>query len=161
MKKHIRRNLNALMAYVLIATNTSANPVWHCSRNTNDDSTAIATPAQEDQFSIASVNNSAEVIGVSVRDLIDIYSGTPARIGGLPLSACFQTGNEQLTHAALSSLGIRLKTIEALARNSSIVQNNLYYVSDEAQMSACIAKNFPAIGYLSKPVYSTKIMPCF
>jgi hypothetical protein len=161
MKKSIGRNLNAWMACVLIATNTSASPVWHCSRNTNDDNTAIATPAQEDQFSIASINSSAEVIGVSVRDLIDIYTGTPARIGGLPLSACFLAGNEQLTHEALSSLGVQLKTIEALARKSSIVQNNLHYVSDETQMRACIAKNFPAVGYLSKPVDSAKIMPCF
>ncbi len=161
MKKYIVRSLCIFMAYAFSATNTSASPVWHCSRNTNDDNTAIVTPAQEDQFSIASVNSSAEVIGVSVRDLIDIYTGTPARIGGLPLSACFLTGNEHLTHAALTSLGIQLKTIEALARKSSIVQNNLYYVSDETQMSACIAKNFPAVGYLSKPVDSAKILPCF
>lgn len=161
MKKHIFKSLSALIACVLTAAPTSASPVWHCSRITNDDNTAIATPAKEDQFSIASFNSSAEVIGVSVRDLIDVYTGTPARIGGLPLSACFLAGDDQLTREALTSLGIQLKTIEALARKSSIVQNNLYYVNDEAQMSACIARNFPAVGYLEKPVDSAKIMPCF
>lgn len=161
MKQHATWKIKALITCISIATNTSANPVWHCSRITSDDDTAITTPAQKDQFSIASVNSSAEVIGVSVRDLIDIYTGTPARIGGLPMSACFLAGNEELTQTALGSLGIQLKTIEALARKSSIVQNNLYFVSDETQMSACIAKNSPAVGYLSKPVDSAKIMPCF
>ncbi len=161
----MRTNIvSALCTFVTCAfaiTHAYASPVWHCSRITNDDNTAIAIPAQEDQFSIASVNSSAEVIGVSVRDLIDIYTGTPVRIGGLPLSACFLTGNRQLTNEALNSLGIQLQTIEALARKSSIVQSNLYYVTDETQMSTCISRNFPAVGYLSKPINMSKVMPCY
>jgi hypothetical protein len=54
--------------------------VWHCSRNSNDADVAVAAPAQQDQFSIESLNSSADVIGASVRDLIDIYTGTPVRI---------------------------------------------------------------------------------
>lgn len=158
-----RRYLSGVVASILMATSALAAPVWHCSRsaNTDADSNLVATPAKEDQFSIASFNSSADVIGVSVRDLIDIYTGTPVRIGGLPLSACFLLGNEQLTNEALSSLGINHNTIQALARKSNIVHSNVYYVSDEAQMNACITKNFPAVGYLSNPIDTTKIQPCF
>lgn len=159
--KHMRQHLSCVIALLFTATNAYADPVWHCSRNLNDANVAIATPAQEDQFSIASFNSSADVIGVSVRDLIDIYTGTPVRIGGLPLSACFLVGNDSLTITALTSLGINLGTIEALARKSSIVQNNLYYVNDEIQMSACIARHFPAVGYMSTTAETDKVMPCF
>jgi hypothetical protein len=159
--KQMKRYLGGVVATVFAASAVFAEPVWHCSRNPKYDNVAEAVPSQEDQFSIASFNSSAEVIGVSVRDLIDIYTGTPVRIGGLPLSGCFLTGNERLTNSALSSLGISLNTIEALARKSSIVQNNLFYLTDESEMSRCIAKNSPAVGYLTLPTETDNMMPCF
>jgi hypothetical protein len=70
-------------------------------------------------------------------------------------------GHEMLTTNALTSLGISLNSIQALARKNNIVNNNLYYVSNETQMVACIAQNFPAVGYLSKPNDTEKIQPCF
>ena len=159
--KQMTRRLSCVIALMFAATHACADPVWHCSRNSDDSSAAIATPAQENQFSIASFNSSAEVIGVSVRDLIDIYTGTSVRIGGLPLSACFLIGNDVLTNSALTSLGIKQNTIAALARKSSIIQSNLHYVNDEEQMAACIGRNFPAVGYLSVPKETNKILPCF
>ena len=157
----MKRSLCSVIASLFAAATAYADPVWHCSRNSNDERSAIATPALKDQFSIAAFNSSADVIGVSVRDLIDVYTGTSVRIGGLPLSACFLVGNDELTVSALTSLGLNLKTIESLARKSSIVQSNLYHVNNEAQMGACIAKNFPAVGYLTKPTEKEKFLPCF
>lgn len=159
--KQITRQVSCWVACILTVTSVCADPVWHCSRNRNDDRAAMALPEREDQFSLASFSSSTEVISVSVRDLIDIYTGTPVRIGGIPLSACFLSGNDSLTMVALTSLGIKQSTIEALARKSSIVQSNLYYVSDEAQMSTCIGKNFPAVGYISIPTETDKVTPCF
>ena len=159
--KQMRQHLSCVIALLFTATHACADPVWHCSRNSNDADVAVAAPAQQDQFSIASFNSSADVIGVSVRDLIDIYTGTPVRIGNLPLSACFLSGDHSLSINALTSLGINLGAIEALARKSSIVQNNLYYVNDEIQMSACIARHFPAVGYMSTTTETNKVSPCF
>jgi hypothetical protein len=159
--KHKQRYLSSFIASILAATSALASPVWHCSRSAYNDPNFASTPAKDEQFSIASFNSSADVIGVSVRDLIDIYTGTPVRIGGLSLSACFLMGHEMLTTNALTSLGINLNSIQALARKNNIVNNNLYYVNNETQMVACIAQNFPAVGYLSKPNDTEKIQPCF
>jgi hypothetical protein len=114
-----------------------------------------------EQFSLASMSSAPDVIGVSIRDLIDIYSGVPVRVGALPLSACFMPGQDALSLAALQSLGLQPSAIQALARKSSIVQSNLHLVTDEQQMSACISRHFPAVGYLSKPVDTDKVLPCF
>ena len=157
--KHTKSYLSSVLACLLATTSALATPVWHCSRNANQ--TASDTTAQADQFSIASFNSSADVIGVSVRDLIDVYSGTPVYVGRAMLSACFLVGNEPLTQEALLSLGIKPNAIEALSRKSAIVSSNLYYVRDESQMSACIAKNFPAVGYASKPIETPYLLPCF
>lgn len=157
----MKRYLNGVIASLFTVTAACAGPVWHCSRNDNNVSSEITTPAPEDQFSIASFNSSAESIGVSVQDLIDVYTGVTVRIGGLPLSACFLVGNNELTASALSSLGLNQNTIELLARRSSIVHNNLYHVHYEAQMGACIAKNFPAVGYLNQPTETNNFLPCF
>lgn len=162
MKKKWTQHLYAFIAAVSAITQASASPIWHCSRTISTESTANAEQiAQQDQFSIASFNSSSEAISVSVRDLIDIYTGNPVRVGGLQLSACFLINNQSLTYEALTSLGIQLKTIEALARRNSIAQNNLFYVTDEVQMNTCIAKNFPAVGYLPHPIDTAKILPCF
>ena len=40
--------------------------------------------AQENRFCIASFNGAADVIEVSVRNLIDVYTGVPVRVGGMP-----------------------------------------------------------------------------
>lgn len=139
-----------------------ADPVWHCSLNLKKgEDTYSSQELQANEFAIASFNSTADVIGVSISDLLDIYSGVPVRIGGMPLSACFMPNHEGLTSAALTSLGLKTSAIQALARKSSIVQNNLYFVSNEKQMVSCIAQHFPAVGYLDEAIHTDEVQPCF
>jgi hypothetical protein len=147
---------------VMVTSSALADPVWHCSRNTQEAALAQKeASAQENRFFIASFNSAADVIEVSVRDLIDVYTGVPVRVGGMPLSACFLAGNDSLTSSALASLGLSLAPIQAMARKSNIVQNNLHIATDEPQMLNCVAKNFPAVGYASQPHESKDVLPCF
>ena len=131
---------------LLVSSTAWANSSWHCSRNTQDTLSSYKTAAA-DQFSIASMGSSADVINVSIRDII--------------LSACFMPSNEVLTSSALTELGLYPSTIQALSRRSSIVQSNLHLVSDEAQMLQCIAKHFPAVGYVSTTTQTEQVAPCF
>lgn len=149
-----------LLCTVLVSTCSWSQPIWHCSRNTVADTDSAST-AKEEQFSIASFNSAVEVIGVSINDLIDVYSGLPIRIGGLPLSACFMPSNESLTSSALTSLGLQPSAIQSLARKSSIVQSNVFLVTTNQQMLACIEEHFPAVGYLDSPTEEHNVSPCF
>jgi hypothetical protein len=149
-----------LLYILLISSSACADPIWHCSSNAGSQSNA-SIQAQENQFSLASFNSSMDVIGVSISDLIDVYSGVTVRIGGLPLSACFMPENESLTTSALMSLGLQPSSIQALARKSSIIQSNLYFVTNEKQMVSCIAQHFPAVGYLDGPINTETVQPCF
>jgi hypothetical protein len=155
---HLARCLSTL-ALVTCATSLWADPIWHCSRTGNTDAQHVADASE--QFSLASMSPAPDVIGVSIRDLIDIYSGVPVRVGDLPLSACFMPGQDALSLAALQSLGLQPSAIQALARKSAIVQSNLHLVTDEQQMRTCMSRHFPAVGYLSKPVDTEKFLPCF
>ena len=148
----------AILSYTAVAA-AWADPIWHCSRTGNTDPQEMADASE--QFSLASMSSTPDVIGISIRDLIDIYSGVPVRVGSLSLSACFMLGQEPLSLAALQSLGLQPSAIQALARKSSLVQSNLHLVTDEQQMQTCISRHFPAVGYLSKPVDTDKILPCF
>jgi hypothetical protein len=150
----------SLLLTLLISCSAIADPVWHCSRNAQS-AMEVSASAQEDQFSLASFSSTMDVIGVSISDLIDVYSGVPVRIGGLPLSACFMPGNENLTSAALTSLGLQPAAIQALARRSAIIQSNLHIVTSVAQMLSCIARHFPAVGYLDEPHETQDSQPCF
>jgi hypothetical protein len=137
------------------------DPIWHCSRLAAGAEQTGATQAQENQFSVASFSASTDTIGVSIGDLIDIYSGVAVSVGGLPLSACFISGNEEITTVALTSLGLKPSVIQALARKSSIVQSHLFAVTTNKQMLNCIAQNFPAVGYLEEVSTTDKVNPCF
>jgi hypothetical protein len=142
-----------------LATHCWAEPIWHCSRNTGGSRDEVVS--QANQFSLASMGSSEDVIGVSISDLIDVYGGTRVSIGGEPLSACFMSGYDALTSSALKSLGLQPSAIQALARKSTIVQSHLYLVTDEKQMQTCIERHFPAVGYLASPVETERMMPCF
>lgn len=145
---------------IVLCMSAWADPVWHCARNASA-STQTISAAQENQFSIASLNSSDEAIAVSINDLIDVYSGVPVRLGGVPLSACFMPSNQELTSSALTWLGLQTATIQALARKSSIIQSHLFFVTNEKQMMACISKNYPAVGYLEGPTSTDDVRPCF
>ena len=146
---------------VIYYTVSWSQPVWYCSRNKQEPKISTIEP-EENRFYIASLNaTSADGISISINDLIDIYSGVPVHVGGLPLSACFMPDDHGLTSAALTSLGLQPSAIKALARKSSIIQSNLYFVGTEKQMPECIAQHFPAVGYLSEQVNATNIQPCF
>lgn len=139
-----------------------AEPVWHCSRtNTELTKTSSAQRHQDNEFSIASVNASPDVVGVSINDLIDIYSGVPVRVGGVPLSACFMPDNRELTSSALTSLGLQPTVIQALSRKSAIIQSNLFSVTTQEQMVSCVARHYPAVGYLNAPISTDEVHPCF
>jgi hypothetical protein len=149
-----------LICTICICTCSWSQPIWHCSRSTGVVA-HVENDAKEGQFSIASFNSAVEVIGVSINDLIDVYSGLQIRIGGLPLSACFMPSNEPLTSSALTSLGLQPSAIQSLARKSSIVQSNLYLVTNDQQMLSCIEQHFPAVGYLASPTDAHNVSPCF
>ena len=159
MKSHNTPIRTFVFLAFYLATNCWAEPIWHCSRNTGAVKDDVVS--QSNQFAIASMGNSEVVIGVSISDLIDVYGGIRVNIGGEPLSACFISGHDEFTASALKSLGLQPSAIQALARKSTIVQSHLYMVTDEKQMRACIERHFPAVGYLSTPTETERLMPCF
>ena len=139
--------------------------VWLCSKTvaTNDDKQLSRKSDTNDQdgFSLASSGTNPDVINVSVMDLIAIYSGVRVTVGGEQLSACCRRSESPLNTAALRSLGIKSSVSEILARKSSIVQSDLFVVTDEDEMLKCISEHFPAIGYLHEPMETNKVAPCF
>jgi len=138
-----------------------ADTVWHCSRMPAVDVAIDNRPDPGDLFSLAEQGVADDVIGISVRDLIDVYSGVNVRLSGVPLSACFMPVNDPATVKALRALGLHADVLSALARKSAIAKNNLYRVSDEAEMKVCIARHQPAVGYLTQAQVTEKLAPCF
>lgn len=136
-----------LLSCVLIGTPAWADPVWHCSRS----DVQIADASND--FTLAALNIEREVIRLSLRDLYDVYQGTPIKLsGGLQLSACIVGNNSKLTATAMNSIG---------AKPGPAIKGALYFIEDESAMLACITKNHPAIGYLSEATHTEAVGPCF
>lgn len=138
-----------------------ANAVWHCSRTPVVDVATDNRPDPGDLFSLAEQGVADDVIRISVRDLIDVYSGASVRLSGVPLSACFMPVNDPVTGKTLRALGLSADVLSALARKSAIAKSHLYRVTDEEEMKACIARNQPAVGYLTQAQVTEKLAPCF
>lgn len=159
MKINIRKYkhlLSLLFSLLLAPMAESTEAVWHCSR-------AEAMEASLDSagydFSVVSSTNG--MIAVTLEDLYAAYTGYPIRVSGRPLFACFMPGREELSIKALDGLGVSSAAIQILSRRSAIVQRNLKLVTDEDEMLACMEKHVPAFGYLSKPISTDKVAPCF
>nr|WP_315262290.1 hypothetical protein [uncultured Limnohabitans sp.] len=141
------------ISFVLISGSCCAwaDPVWHCSRSD------VQIANASDDFTLASLSLDREVIRLSLRDLYSVYQGATIKLsGGLPLSACIAGNDINLTNAAMSSIGSN-PTI----RRDTGTAKNLYVVQNEPAMLACIAKNHPAIGYLSQATHTEAVGPCF
>lgn len=157
MKRFISSLLLTLCA-ATTSTNASAETVWHCSRTPNS---VFEDSVVSDQFGIASNGVNKDVIQVSLQDIYDIFSGTPVRISGVSLSACFVSDDSKLSQDAIRSLGLESTTLQRLIKRANIVQSRVYAVQNETNIPSCIAKHYPAIGYMSHPQKTAEIAPCF
>lgn len=152
-------------AFLLFACMAQAQSVWHCSKQTDTGLDEIdqvqASAPNEDLFQIATMSANVNTIGISLRDLMDVYAGLPVRIGGKPLTACFNNDNHSASEEALSALGLNANTMAALSRKSSIVRSQLVWVSDEGDMMRCMGRHFPAVGYFNSVQETPEVGPCF
>lgn len=153
MKCHFSLLKSTLIGISLFSASAWATPIWHCSRS----DVQIANAA--DDFSLAALNVEREVIRLSLRDLYNVYQGTPVKLsGGFALSACVVGNDAVLTKTSMRSIGTKLPFT---AQQSTVTKNNIKIVADESAMLNCIAKNHPAIGYLSKATDTEAVGPCF
>jgi hypothetical protein len=134
----------------------SARAIWHCSRNAADAQTT-AEVAIQNEFKLSSM----DTIGVTLTDLINVYSGKDVRLGNMPLIGCFMPGQDDLSNDILKSLDLKPYVLQKLKATSSIVQSQVVTVTDEQQMQACLNKYFPAFGYFSSETVTDKFAPCF
>lgn len=141
-----------------------AQGIWHCSTQTAISEHGVSpanNPQREEVFQIAALSADLNVIGITLRDLIDVYSGIPVRISGRPLTACFLNDNSSTSRDMLEGLGLNTNAMAALARKSAIVKSHLVWVSNETDMLRCMTKNTPAVGYFNELQETPEIAPCF
>ena len=113
-------NFSALLCGLVLCTMSMADPVWHCSRSD------VQVADASDNFQLASLDAEREVVRLSLRDIYTIYEGSPVKVSGLPLSACFIGGKDSLTHLAMRSIGADSAVVQTLSRQSSIATSRLY-----------------------------------
>jgi hypothetical protein len=153
-------SLSLITPSLPVAAAETQEAVWHCSRSSNIAGRSDL-PSHADTFLLASSGMNMDAIGLSVMDLIDVYSGKSIHVNGKPVTACFMPGETPLSDRALKSLGLNASTMQQQARKSAIVQSHFQIVTDEREMVACISKRFPAVGYLSKVADHERVVPCF
>ena len=134
--------------------------IWHCSRLPGSVSQGQADE-ENDDFQLASMGSHMRALSITLTDLIDVYESKPVLINGRRLNACFMPAEAPLTVKALGALGLNASSMQLQARKSAIVQSHLWLVTDEADMQACIARHYPAVGYLSLETQNEQVLPCF
>lgn len=148
------------LACALCMANGHAQAVWHCSRNPPSAASApVADPllTVKIPFELSSTN----MVALELGDLYRVYSGAPVRINGMPLSACFMDGGNDINAQAMGMLGLSPSALSSLARSTSIVSNHVFDVSNAQQMERCIREHHPAVGYLPVALQNEWITPCF
>jgi len=143
------------------AAQANNHAVWHCSKHQafNLSSADEPTTAPDDLFYLSSF--SVDTIAISLNDLTDIYNGRRVQLGQQPLTGCFMAGDTPLNRAAFESIGLRWSSLQLMSRRSAIARGQLFMVHSEGGMLACIANNYPAVGYLSTPHDNDEVGLCF
>lgn len=155
------RSLGVLCAAVLAASVQASTAVWHCSKHQQLNLSSVdAAPTQDDDlFYLSSFSSST--ISISLSDLTDIYNGRRVQLGQQTLTGCFMAGDIPLNRAAFDSIGLRWSALQLMSRRSAIAQSSLQMVRSPEDMLACIAHNYPAVGYLASPHDNDEVAPCF
>jgi hypothetical protein len=136
--------------------------IWHCSRSIETAPTENASSKDDISSDLISFDESEKrTIEIQIIDLFQVYSGGTVSMGIKPLSACFLDRGNPLTMNAMVMLDIDPSSLASLANTDSIVKSKVIPSRNEAQMESCIAKNHPAIGYLSQVIETDHIGPCF
>lgn len=152
-------------ALLILSLTAHAQSVWHCSRepalSQGSAEPVQAGAAEADLFQISSMSTNIDIIGITLRDLMDVYAGMPVRIGGKALTACFYSDNNPDSDEALSTLGLNANAMSAMSRKSSIVRSQLVWVSNEADMMRCMVRHYPAVGYFKDVQETGEVGPCF
>ena len=158
------RHFSKLISLFIIATSlcVKAEPIWHCSRSP-DIEQEISTISQTSSTinSMSFDESEKKTIEIQIIDLLNVYSGGTVYMGDRSLLACFYDRGNPLTEVAMSTLDIDPSSLSSLANADAIVKSKVIAVRNEKQMEICIAKNHPAIGYLSEVIESEHIGPCF
>ncbi len=126
--------------------------IWHCSR-LPDSVTQGQADEENDDFQLASMGSHTRGLNITLTDLMDVYESKPVLING--------RAEAPLTVKALGALGLNASSMQLQARKSAIVRSHLWLVTDEADMQACIARHYPAVGYLSRETINTAVLPCY
>lgn len=133
---------------------------WHCSKQAPN--AALEQPLTSPNNDVFDLSTTAtNVVGVSLTDLMDVYSGRPVYMGNRHLTACFMAGQTSLNQSAYTRIGMQWTALQQLQRRSAIAQSHLRMVTSEAEMLQCIAQYSPAVGYLSHPTVTEQVSPCF
>jgi hypothetical protein len=152
-------------ALLILSITAQAQSVWHCSREPalgrGASEQLQAATNKDDLFQISSMSTNVDTIGITLRDLMDVYAGMPVRIGGQALTACFNNDNTPANEEALTTLGLNTNAMSAMSRKSSIVRSQLVWVSNDADMMRCIVRNHPAVGYFNDVQKTGEFGPCF
>lgn len=151
------------LAVLALSSGALANNkvVWHCSKHQtlNMGTEAPLLNADDTLFFLSSF--SSNTISISLNDLADVYKGRRVVLGQQVLTGCFLAGEQALNQAAFDSIGLRWTTLQLMNRRSSIANSPLFMVNNESDMMACIANNYPAVGYLSQSQDNEQVGPCF
>lgn len=152
--------MTILLCVISLAAKSEA--IWHCSRSIEAEPTQDSSSKNTASGDLTNFDESERLtIEIQIIDLFQAYSGGTISMGIKPLSACFLDRGNPLTRNAMGMLDIDPSSLASLANTDSIVQSKVIPTRNEAQMESCIAKNHPAIGYLSQVIETDQIGPCF
>jgi hypothetical protein len=161
IKKGVARAIVAVYLLILPMSKAYATEaVWHCSR-LQEAVIGGGKLASDDIFHLASSGTNQDSIGITLVDLLDVYSNKPVQINGRAITACFMPGETPLSVTALKSLGLNAASMQQMSRHSAIVQGHFHPVATEGEMESCIRRRYPAVGYLSKVTENEWLTPCF
>lgn len=156
--------LTACMAGPLLAITPGAkgdSAIWHCSKYPQLPTGDVSSIINDDNHLFYLSSFSSTNIDITLNDLSDVYSGRRVTLGRELLTACFWSGDTSLNRNAFETIGLNWSVLQLMSRRSSISLGNLRMVQSEAEMMACIANNFPAVGYFNNTIENEDIAPCF
>jgi hypothetical protein len=98
--------------------------------------------------------------GMSVEDIVDIFSNGTKNIGYDNILICMFPEESEVTQQLYNMLGIKSTVTQSFTSKNSVIDRRVKIVNSYNAMISCVSNTYPSVGYVDSLATANKVLSC-
>ena len=98
--------------------------------------------------------------GMSVEDVVEIFSNGTKNIGYANILICMFPEESEVTQQLYNMLGIKATVTQSFTSKSAVIDRRVKIVNSYSDMISCVSNAYPSVGYVDSLAAANKVLSC-